>query len=101
MTTQLELEPKALARVSDPDTSHAAAKAVSGATVGGLAVIALAAFKANPLGLTNHELVAETQIPWQSITPRIRPLVRAGLICDSGQRRPGPTGKKCIVWRMV
>jgi hypothetical protein len=45
------------------------------------------------------EIESTTNIPNQTCTPRLAPLRRKGLIVDSGERRPGSTGKKQIVWK--
>lgn len=91
---------EAHARATDPETSHEAAAEIAGAKVNQMEQRALSALQAaRPDGLTNHELVLHTGLPWNTISPRIRPLVRKGWVIDSGLRRPGPTGKRCIVWK--
>lgn len=100
MTTQLLLTP---ARVTDPATSHAAAEAVQG-NLAWLEAVVLGIIAASAArGVTNHDIVAQSGLPWNTCTPRVRPLVRKGLVKDSGQRRPGPTSgaRKCIVWVAV
>jgi len=89
----------AYARNKDPVTSHEAAESVRGREANAMEGRVLSELKLWPDGLTSHELVEITGIRWQSITPRIRPLVRKGLVEDSGLRRPGPTGRNVIVWR--
>jgi DNA-binding MarR family transcriptional regulator len=89
----------AFARGSDPDTSHQAAEHVQRHTATRLERLALAAVRANPAGLTNHEIAAVTGVVWNTITPRMKPLERKGLVYDSGLRRKGPTNRPCIVWR--
>lgn len=103
MTTQLELSnSKALARTTDPDTSHAAAKAVSGQVVNRVEALVLEAIRMRPCGATAHEIVADTGIAWSTATPRLKPLRAKGLIVDSGQRRPGPgSNRLCIVWTLA
>jgi hypothetical protein len=91
----------ALARHTDPDTSHAAARDVAGAIASALERRVLAAIKGSPQGLTNHEIVAITGLTWNTATPRIRPLVRKHLVYDSGERRSGETNRKCIVWKAI
>ena len=63
-----------------------------------LEAVVLSALREHPNGLTNHGLVRVTGIDWNTITPRIAPLVRKGLVFDSGKRREGPTNRSCIVW---
>lgn len=93
----------AAARATDPETSHEAAAEMlqekSASTR--LQHLVWSTLKRHPGGLTNHELVAATGIDWNTITPRVAPLVRKGLVIDSGGRRKGPTGKSCIVWKTI
>lgn len=49
-------------------------------------------------GATDHEVQAELGMTGDSERPRRWSLQRAGLICDSRQRRKSPTGRKAIVW---
>lgn len=90
---------QAFARSSDPGTSWAAAKSVEGAEATRMELVVLAALKAHPAGLTGHELVEATGLNYESCTPRIRPLVRKGLVVDSGERRTGLSNRKSIVWK--
>lgn len=100
--TQLELPTgTALARHSDPDTSHQAAREIAGNIANALELTVLEAIRGNPQGLTNHEIVSVTGLTWNTATPRIRPLVRKGLVQDSGNRRIGTTNRKCIVWKAI
>jgi hypothetical protein len=89
----------AYARATDPDTSHLSAAFVRKELANRLEQIVLTALREHPNGLTNHGLVRVTGIDWNTITPRIAPLVRKGLVFDSGKRREGPTARSCIVWR--
>lgn len=89
---------EAYARSSDPDTSHAAANDVEGDEATRLELLFRDAVWSRPNGATNHDICTITGLDWNTITPRARPLVRKGLIADSGERRIGPKGKKCIVW---
>lgn len=99
--SELDLNGEAYARNSDPGTSWAAAKAVEGELANRLESMVLVALRKHPEGLTNHQLVSETNVDWNTITPRVRPLVRKGFVQDSGERRIGPTNKKCIVWKLT
>lgn len=92
----------AFARATDPATSHAAAAAVEGEHANRMEKLVLVELrKYREMGLTNHQLVAATGIAWNTITPRVRPLVNKGLVLDSGLRRLGPKGKKCVVWKLA
>ena len=91
----------AWARGSDPDTSHDAADDVRGERATKLEAIVVACLKIHIDGLTMHGICAATGLPWNTASPRIRPLVRKGLVYDSGNRRKGPAEKYCIVWKAV
>ena len=97
MTTQLELG-EARARNTDPGTAHEAAAAIEGEKANQMERLVLDVLNGHPGGLTSHELVSLTGLPWNTVTPRIRPLVRKGMAIDSGRRRPGPANRRCIVW---
>jgi hypothetical protein len=90
-------KPHGLARRSDPETSHAAAKSVD---ANRLESVVLGALGRHPSGLTIHEVADLTGVPFESIGPRFRPLVNKGLIHDSGERRVGRSNRQCIVWRL-
>ena len=49
-------------------------------------------------GLTCDEVCAILRIDGNSARPRIRELVIADRVIDSGQRRPTDNGRKAIVW---
>jgi len=94
------------ARTTDPDTSHAAAEAVTDATEVQLRVLAL--LRERPR--TDEELIEayrrahgiERQGEAKS-SPRKRrsDLTRIGLVVDSGDRRPLSSGRNGIVWKTV
>lgn len=90
-----------VARNTDPDTSHQAARyaAKTAATHRALALRELAT--AGPRGLTDFDLAARTRIPQTSIGKRRGELRDAGLVEDSGTRRPSPSGTAAIVWRVT
>ena len=91
----------ALARNTDPETSHESADAVQGAKASRIEQMVLdALLAARGRGMTPHELVAYIGLPWSTVTPRLRPLANRGLVVDSGGRRFGPTDRACIVWRL-
>ena len=87
----------ALARNTDPETSHDAARGVK---ISVLENIVLASLKI--LGpQTAEEIASSSEIDLQSITPRMRPLANKNYVRDSGQRRPGKSGTKRIVWERI
>ena len=89
----------ARARHSDPETSHAAARSLKLKDINAMEAQVLAALRRNPQGLTNHGIVEETGLSWNTATPRVHPLVQKGLVYDSGNRRMGPAGRSCVVWK--
>lgn len=100
MSDQYEMfSGEAYARGSDPGTSHAAAESVRGEDATRMEIKVLNAIRSSPQGMTNHEIVESTGLTWNTASPRVRPLVRKGWIADSGERRVGPTNRKCIVWK--
>ena len=92
---------EAKSRSTDPDTSEQAAESVRGEVANRVEKEVLKALKSHHNGLTNHEISMVTGLPWNTCTPRIRPLVRKGLVVDSGERRQGCTNRKCVVWKAV
>lgn len=96
MNTQHEDEGQAWARTTDLETSHDAANAVRGIEAARLERKVLDALTEHATGLTSHELVSVTGIPYESVTPRIKPLRERGWILDSGLRRG--ERRKSIVW---
>ena len=95
MSEQLLLQ-EAYARASDPATSHEAAERTNAAR---LQVAVLDALEAAPAGLTTLELEERLGIQRVSISPRMRPLQRAGRIQEAGTREAG--GRRSIVWQIV
>lgn len=86
---QLDL---ALARRTDPETSHDAAARVDAATLAGRVLASLIAD--GPA--TSHELAARLHVSLVAVSPRMRPLVRSRLVEETDLRRIGR-----IVWRAV
>lgn len=87
----------ALARTSDPRTSHAAAGRQRGGTEGEI----LRVFATIEIGgLTDDALCAQMRgwLPATVKTARSR-LKNAGLLEDSGVRKASVTGSASIVWR--
>lgn len=100
----------ALARTTDPETSHEAAQSVGDTTETQQRILDI--FYDFPLGLTDHELQAlyrhrserSTKYPLASesgIRSRRSELVAAGKLEDSGSRNKLPSGRKAIVWRIA
>lgn len=85
------------ARNTDPQTSHEAAASVDATRLEAKVVGAIGA-AADGLTITETAEILNIS-PW-SISPRFKPLVRKGLIHDSGEKRVGATGRKHIVWKV-
>ena len=83
------------------DTSYDAAMAIK-PTKARLQSEVLAALPAHPLGLTSHELAEVTGRSYASIQPRTAELSseEERQIEDSGDRRPTPSGRNSVVWRI-
>ena len=87
----------AMARHTDPDTSHAAA--LDARENSGIhRALALRVLREAPDGLTDFELAAKTGLQQTSIGKRRGELRDAGLVVDSGRKRPSPSGSAAIVW---
>lgn len=84
----------ALARNSDPETSHAAAEHVDTETLETRVLFALALFQ--EYGATTHQIAAYLGLSLVTISPRMAPLRRKGKVIDSGVRDNGRT-----VWQLV
>jgi hypothetical protein len=87
------------ARFTDPETSRrAAADAARSAATH--RTRALETLRAHHGGLTDFELAALLGVAQTSIGKRRGELRDAGLVEDSGVRRPAPSGSAAIVWRI-
>lgn len=96
------MEPQAHARISDPDTSHAAAKAVTpDITRKQKAVMAFARSR-HPSGFTDVELEEHFHDAGSTYRTRRRELVDLGELRDSGERiRHAGDTRRRIVWVLV
>ena len=88
---------KGAARRTDPSTSMVAAKA----SVGCVKAMIVMALTQHPTGLTIAELASATGRKEVSISPRMKGLVAARLVRDSGVRRKNEGGNMAIVWEAV
>ncbi len=82
-----ETTPLAFARNTDPATSQQAAKTVNVTYLEGKVLAAIKA--AGEKGATQDELVEALKLPSNSITPRFKPLLRKGVVVDTGTTRKG------------
>jgi|SRR5262245_31791521 len=102
-------EPDTHARATDPDTSHAAAWSIVDATEIQRRVYGL--YRRSPAGLTDEELLAvyarTYDVNGRSLESRASPrkrrsdLTRAGVLVDSGERRPLSSGRCGVVWKVA
>ena len=91
-TTQISLF-NAMARRTDPDTSHIAALTVDANRLEKLVVSALTQY---PNGCTVKEISVILDIDKWSISPRMKPLEGKGLVERTTERRD-----RSIVWRIA
>ena len=92
----------ARARTEDPSTSHAAAEAVRGSVAAALESRIVSLLKDIQAGLTTHEIAFYLGVEYGSITPRMKPLAKKGLVFNSGSFRvPNGRTKAGIVWMAV
>jgi hypothetical protein len=82
-------------RQRDPLTSKKAAATVP---VAELEDRVLRALRLSRDGLTTHELSFTLKVDLVSVSPRMKPLVRKGLVENSGRFRRGNSGRASIVW---
>jgi len=90
---------KGLARNTDPQTSKEAAQSVD---VTNLEQIVLDVIKRYPNGCISQDVESElAQYRSSSITPRYNQLIKKGLVIDTGEKRPGFSGRNQRVMRAV
>lgn len=102
----LDFGAEPLARVGDPDTSHAAARSVRPFLTARREAVLLVLSGAGPM--TDEELHAEYAfavaldvVPPQSasgLRTRRSELVDAGMVVDTGERRATASGRQAVVW---
>ena len=92
-------EPKFMVRSSDPITSIEAAEQVDSTKLESMVYEAIAK---HPNGCTSDEIMFHfPNHGVQTISPRYAPLIRKGLIEDSGEKRKGKSGKFQRVLKVV
>jgi len=87
----------AYARRTDPWTSHEAAASMVEAKTNRYEGIVLACLQRHG-GCTIAEAVALTGEPYETLSPRFKPLVKKKKIHDSGIKRRNTSGRQAIVW---
>lgn len=87
-----------VARRTDPDTSHYAARSMVGEAAAQRLRV-LDALRRRPAGMTCADV--DLFIGWRETTAsrRMPELLKLGLVIDSGLRRDTPSGRSAIVWR--
>lgn len=88
----------ALARSTDPTTSHQAAFDFSSKVTAIEQRILDELRGLGRGGLTTHALAAVLGLELVTVSPRMKPLVEKHLVRDSGRRAESPSGRKRIIW---
>lgn len=96
--TQLSLDQYTPARSTDPDTSHEAARSMEprgpSELVRRRVYDVIKSF--GPAGCISDEVLACAELAdlnYGTITPRYRQLINKGLVRDTGNRKPGVSGR--------
>lgn len=106
MESQLDIfDP--VARVTDPDTSWAAARSVTDLTQKQAAVLSV--LRSVDEGMTDEQIARQYDCGWSRRVPqspsglrtRRKELVDLGLVRDSGRRAEMETGRMAIVWEVA
>jgi hypothetical protein len=100
MSEQLDLldyvAKSALARNSDPDTSHEAADHDMSAMEASVYEVI---FSYGKMGCISDQVLSHFPDQQQSVCPRYKKLLNKKLVIDTGERRPGKSGKRQRVMR--
>ena len=86
------------ARRSDPVSSHAAGVAITDKTEGLYAEILAWLRPRWQLGGTTLEISEATGLDRVTVSPRMRPMEKLGLVRRSTEKRAGPSGVASVVW---
>ena len=102
----LDFSGEAYARTADPTTSHEAADAMAGDNARRMEEIVLAALGDLGGSGTTYEITRRVQLTRPEIadgtvTPRMKPLEKKGLVFRTDRRGPGHGNRTQIVWEMV
>jgi len=92
-------EPHMMARNSDPETSHAAARTLDTNQMEALVLNAIAQFPNGCIADDVREMFPD--IRRHSLIPRIAPLLRCGAIIDTGETRKAKSGRGQRVVKFV
>ena len=91
----------ARARKSDPFTSHLSAKKITPRLGTIDDAIHKALLAVGESGATSDEIVEMTGIKYRSVTPRLKPMMRKGLVTGGRETRVGESGHKNLVWKAL
>lgn len=81
-----------LARLHDPDTSHAAAESVDATALEAIVHHVIKSF--GPAGCISDDVLKSLPAyTYGTITPRYHPLIAKGLIVITGEKRKGVSGR--------
>ncbi|GAC1392030.1 MAG: hypothetical protein NVSMB31_09840 [Vulcanimicrobiaceae bacterium] len=88
-----------IVRNHDPLTSHEAAASLDPQKLGDLqrAIVHILTVM-GPNGATTSEIALHVKHPRDSVSPRMKTLVKANLAVDSGLKRAGPSGRAQTIW---
>jgi predicted ArsR family transcriptional regulator len=89
---------QALARYTDPTSSHQAAFQFDAAAE---SIEQRIVQKLRSGGMTTHALAATLSLELVTVSQRMKPLVEKGLVRDSGRRAESPSGRKRIIWEIA
>lgn len=95
---QMELEFRVFAPFSEHTTSREASESVRASAAGMEADVLELLRSVWPDGMTDAEIEAHSGLGPNTARPRRVGLVLKGLVRDSGQRRPTPSGRAARVW---
>lgn len=90
------------ARTTDPDTSHAAAREITGRTERAILAVFDSWWDGRPNRLTDQQLCAAFPNLYAPTVKSARSrLTKQGILVDSGERRPSSRGRPMIVWKLA
>jgi hypothetical protein len=87
MNNHYENDSEAMARPTDPDTSHDAAASLSKPDISRLKQMIIDSLQADGKGQITHEMARDCDIGRDTFSPRMKSLVAKGLVYDTGRRR--------------
>lgn len=95
------VDPRHLARRTDPATSHIAARAQLDRLTSGQHKVLAALASAGDHGMIDHDHQAVNGLIQTSAGKRRGELTKAGLVIDTGRTRLSPVGSPAAVWKIT